>query len=95
MRKNIDGKFLDILKSAYSKLQSYVKIDDKLKEYFECTIGTRQGSVASPYIFHCLSMILLITYVKTAVMVYLFLMKLIIYLRSYLQMILLAFLALS
>ena len=50
-RKNIDGKFLDILKSTYSKLQSCVKIDDKLTEYFECTIGTRQGCVASPIIF--------------------------------------------
>ena len=30
---------------------SCVKIDDKLTEYFDCTIGTRQGCVASPIIF--------------------------------------------
>ena len=50
-RKNVDGKLLNVLKSAYSKLKSCVKIDGKLSEYFECTVGTRQGCVASPIIF--------------------------------------------
>ena len=50
-RKNVDGKLLNVLKSAYSKLKSCVNIDGKLSEYFECTVGTRQGCVASPIIF--------------------------------------------
>ena len=50
-RKNVNGKFLNILKSAYSKLKSCVKMDDKLSQFFECTVGARQGCVASPIIF--------------------------------------------
>lgn len=50
-RKGIEGIFLRVWKSLYSKLQSCVKIDDKLTELFDCKIGTRQGCVGSPKIF--------------------------------------------
>ena len=50
-RKGIKGKFLDTIKSMYKKLKSCVKIDGNLTPYFDCSIGTRQGCVASPKIF--------------------------------------------
>ena len=40
-----------MFQSVYSKLKSCVKIDDMLTEYFKCSIGTRQGCVASRIIF--------------------------------------------
>ena len=50
-RKGINGNFLGIWKSLYSKLKSCVKVDENLTKYFDCTIGTRQGCVGSPKIF--------------------------------------------
>ena len=50
-RKGIEGNFLRIWKSLYSKLKSCVKVDENLTNYFDCTIGTRQGCVGSPKIF--------------------------------------------
>ena len=50
-RKGIKGKFLDTIKSMYKKLKSCVKTDGNLTPYFDCSIGTRQGCVASPKIF--------------------------------------------
>ena len=50
-RKGICGNFLNVWKSSYSKLKSYVKTGDNLTEFFECTIGTRQGCVGSPKSF--------------------------------------------
>ena len=35
----------------YQILKSCVKIDGKLTKYFDCTFGTRQGSIGSPKIF--------------------------------------------
>ena len=46
-RNGINGKFLEVLKPMYSKLKSCVKIGDILTQYFDCTIGTRQGCVGS------------------------------------------------
>ena len=50
-RKGIRGHFLNVWKSLYSKLKSCVKTGDNLTNFFECTIGTRQGCVGSPKIF--------------------------------------------
>ena len=50
-RKGIGGNFLKVWKSLYSKLKSCVKTDDNLTDFFDCTIGTRQGCVGSPKIF--------------------------------------------
>ena len=50
-RKGIEGNFLRVWKSLYSKLKSCVKVDENLTNYFDCTIGTRQGCVGSPKIF--------------------------------------------
>ena len=35
----------------YSKLRSYVKVNGGITNYFNCTIGTRQGCITSPKIF--------------------------------------------
>ena len=48
---NENGKFLKIFHSMYKQLKSCVKINSTLTQFFECTIGTRQGCVSSPIIF--------------------------------------------
>ena len=48
---NENGKFLKIFHSMYIQLKSCVKINSTLTQFFECTIGTRQGCVSSPIIF--------------------------------------------
>ena len=50
-RKGISGNYLKIFKSLYSKLRSCIKANGKVTEYFNCTIGSRQGCVASPKLF--------------------------------------------
>lgn len=49
--KTADGKILDVFKSVYEKLKSYVKCGNRLTNYVNCTVCTRQGSVRSPVIF--------------------------------------------
>ena len=45
------GKFLKIFRSMYNQLKSCVKVNNSLTQFFECTIGTRQGCISSPVIF--------------------------------------------
>ena len=45
------GNFLKVRKSLYSKLKSCVKVNGNLTQYFDCTIGTRQGYIGSPNLF--------------------------------------------
>ena len=51
MNIGIHGKCLKVLKSMYKNLKSCVKMPKGLTDYFECTIGTRQGCMLSPFIF--------------------------------------------
>lgn len=51
LRKSVDGKILNVFKSMYEKLKSCVKCGNGLTNYFNCTVGTRQGCVTSPIIF--------------------------------------------
>ena len=51
LRKSVDGKILNVFKSMYEKLKSCVKCGNGLTDYFNCTVGTRQGCVTSPIIF--------------------------------------------
>ena len=53
-RNNINGKYLQIMKSLYRSTKSCVKCNNKLTDYFICSVGTRQGCVASPKIFSLL-----------------------------------------
>ena len=50
-QKGITGKFMEIYKSMYSKLRSCVKVNGGITDYFNCTIGTRQGCITSPKFF--------------------------------------------
>ena len=50
-KKGVHGKILNVLKSMYAKLESCVLTPQGLTEYFECTVGTRQGCMISPLIF--------------------------------------------
>ena len=49
--KSINGRFLTVLQSLYSKLKSCIRFDQGLSDYFPFTVGTRQGCVASPLLF--------------------------------------------
>ena len=51
IKDGIHGNFLCILRSMYSNLKSCVKTVDGLTEYFDCSVGTRQGCMISPTIF--------------------------------------------
>ncbi|MCG8044707.1 MAG: endonuclease/exonuclease/phosphatase family protein [Candidatus Thiodiazotropha taylori] len=48
---NDDSKIMKTFKSMYSQLKSCVKVSNSLSQFFECSIGTRQGCVSSPIIF--------------------------------------------
>ena len=48
---NENSKFMKIFKSMYSQLKSCVKVKNSLSQFFECSIGTRQGCVSSPIFF--------------------------------------------
>jgi hypothetical protein len=51
IRKGVHGKILVLLRKMYAKLKSCVKTISGLTEFFECTIGTRQGCMISPFLF--------------------------------------------
>ena len=53
-RNNINGKYSQIMKSLYRSTKACVKCNNKLTDYFICSVGTRQGCVASPKIFNLL-----------------------------------------
>lgn len=50
-RNGIEGNFLKVWKSLYGKLKSCVKVNGNLTQYFDCTIGTRQGYNGSTKLF--------------------------------------------
>ena len=50
-RKSKNGKILNIFQSMYRKLKACVNCTNCLMDYFDCTMGTRQGCVTSPIIF--------------------------------------------
>ena len=47
----INGKFLNIIKSMYSKVKSCVRANDGLTEFFPYNKGLRQGCLLSPLLF--------------------------------------------
>ncbi len=49
----IHGKVMNILQSMYKKLKSCVRLGNgnRLTEWFDCHIGTRQGCMLSPFLF--------------------------------------------
>ena len=53
-RNNVNDKFCQLLKSLYQNTKSCVKCNNKLIDYFKCTVGTQQGSITSPKIFSLL-----------------------------------------
>ena len=51
MKNGITGKFLQVIQSMYSQLQSGLKTNNGLSEYFDCIVGTKQGCMISPFMF--------------------------------------------
>jgi len=47
----VHGHILQILRSLYDNLESCVRLSGGLTDFFECTIGTRQGCILSPALF--------------------------------------------
>ena len=45
------SRVLKVMQNMYSKLQSCVKNGMYLSDMFECTVGTRQGCMISPFLF--------------------------------------------
>ena len=51
IKSGVHGKLLKVLNSMYSNLKSCVRTRSGLTEYFQCTVGTRQGCMLSPFLF--------------------------------------------
>jgi len=51
MNKDINGKFLNALRSMYSNMRASVKTNGGLTASFPCLKGTRQGDISSPLLF--------------------------------------------
>ena len=51
VKKGIHGKILMIIKSMCSKLKSSVLTSDGVMAFFNCSVGTRQGCILSPFLF--------------------------------------------
>ena len=47
----VHGKLLKVLRFMYANLKSCVRTHSGLTEYFQCTVGTRQGCMLSPFLF--------------------------------------------
>ena len=47
----IDGKLLRVIRDMYDKVKSCVRHCNSFSEFFECSIGLRQGEVISPVMF--------------------------------------------
>ena len=50
-QKGAHGRLLQVLKDMYSKLKSCVTNGIVYSELFECSVGTRQGCIISPFLF--------------------------------------------
>jgi hypothetical protein len=51
-RSGIQGPYLNMIKSIYSKPASNIKVNGKKLEAFPLKSGTRQGCPLSPYLFY-------------------------------------------
>ena len=49
--EGIGGKMFNILKSMYQEVKSCVKAKQGRTDYFQCTVGVRQGCMLSPFLF--------------------------------------------
>ena len=50
-KSGIHGRKLNVSRDMYSKMKACVKTKQGLTEFFNCTIGTRQGCMLSPFLF--------------------------------------------
>ncbi|XP_053379986.1 uncharacterized protein LOC128548636 [Mercenaria mercenaria] len=48
---NVNGKFLNVIKSIYNQAKSCVMKNGQKSDYFNCNIGVRQGENLSPLLF--------------------------------------------
>lgn len=51
IQEGVHGKMLKLLRNMYGNLKSCVRTDQGLTEFFDCTVGTRQGCMLSPFLF--------------------------------------------
>ena len=51
MKSGIHGKSMRVMQSMYENLRSCVRTQGGLTHYFDCSVGTRQGCMLSPFLF--------------------------------------------
>ena len=51
MNKEINGTFINVLRSMYSNMRAAVKANGGITESFPCRKDTRQGDICSPLLF--------------------------------------------
>lgn len=52
LKRGMHGQIIKVIRSMYSQLKSCIRLDNNcLTEYFDCSVGTRQGCMLSPFLF--------------------------------------------
>ena len=51
IQSNISGKLLNVIKSMYANVKSYVSNDGIMSDFFSSGVGVRQGENLSPILF--------------------------------------------
>jgi hypothetical protein len=51
LSKGIHGNVIQVIRSMYANLKCCIKLPSGITEYFNCTVGTRQGCMLSPLLF--------------------------------------------
>ena len=52
MKSGIHGKSMTVMQSMYEHLRSCVRTQGGPTQYFDCSVGTRQGYMLSPFFLH-------------------------------------------
>ena len=51
IKSGMHGKSVKVMQSMYENLRSCVRAQGGLTHYFDCSVGTRQGCMLSPFLF--------------------------------------------
>ena len=51
VKNGLSGKFLKALVAIYKSVMSCVRIENRLTEFFDCSVGLRQSCILSPILF--------------------------------------------
>jgi hypothetical protein len=50
-KNNVSSNTLNVIRSMYAQLKSYVKSPGGLSDFFNCNVGTKQGCMLTQFLF--------------------------------------------